>query len=157
MPTHTLPNRPLAGLLLPCLLLLAVLFIGYRDCTPAGSATLPAVHTVPVPPPSSPRPPKIDPTIPLLALQQCPPHVRRAVAWLRSTPGLRYLRGYRGGKVFRNAEQLLPRGGRYHEFDVHPLRAGVSRGTERLVTSADKARFYYTSDHYTTFTQIQLP
>jgi dienelactone hydrolase/guanyl-specific ribonuclease Sa len=68
--------------------------------------------------------------------------------------------GYEGGRTFGNFERRLPitddkgRRLRYREWDVNPLRPGVSRGAERLVTgSAGNA--YYTSDHYATFTKIR--
>ncbi len=67
--------------------------------------------------------------------------------------------GYVGGRVFTNVEKVLPvndaKGKRinYQEWDVNPHVNGVNRGTERLCTGDDK-RYWYTNDHYLTFTQV---
>jgi dienelactone hydrolase len=68
--------------------------------------------------------------------------------------------GYEGGRRFGNFERLLPntdRAGRrinYREWDVNPLRPGVNRGAERLVTGSDGSA-YYTDDHYRSFKKIR--
>jgi dienelactone hydrolase len=68
--------------------------------------------------------------------------------------------GYEGGRTFGNFERRLPqtdaRGGRvrYREWDVNPLRPGVNRGAERLVTGSDGSA-WYTSDHYESFARIR--
>jgi dienelactone hydrolase len=68
--------------------------------------------------------------------------------------------GYEGGRTFLNLEKLLPgtdsRGRRikYREWDVNPLRPGVNRGAERLVTGSDGSA-YYTGDHYRSFKKIR--
>lgn len=68
--------------------------------------------------------------------------------------------GYEGGRNFGNFERRLrvsdERGRRirYREWDVNPLRAGVNRGAERLVTGSDGSA-YYTDDHYNTFKKIR--
>ena len=67
---------------------------------------------------------------------------------------------YEGGRSFGNFERRLPmtdsqgRRIRYREWDVNPLRPGVNRGAERLVTGSDGSA-YYTSDHYSTFKKIR--
>ena len=71
--------------------------------------------------------------------------------------------GYRGGRTFANdgrgGGQVLPRTKpdgspiTYNEYDVNPYTPGVNRGAERLVVGSD-GRSYYTSDHYTTFTEF---
>jgi hypothetical protein len=64
--------------------------------------------------------------------------------------------GFKGGQVFKNKEGLLPtldKSGKsitYREWDVNPLKKGVDRGAERIVTGSD-GRVYYTTDHYKTF------
>lgn len=68
--------------------------------------------------------------------------------------------GYQGGRGFVNAERHLPqtdrrgRRIRYREWDVNPLRAGVNRGPERLVTGSDGSA-WYTADHYNHFTRLR--
>lgn len=70
------------------------------------------------------------------------------------------MEGYKGGRVFTNREKRLPlkdeKGGRivYREWDVKPLKKGVNRGAERLITS-DHKKAYYTKDHYQTFIEIK--
>jgi dienelactone hydrolase len=72
----------------------------------------------------------------------------------------RPLAGYEGGRTFLNIERLLPqqdakgRRIKYREWDVNPLRPGVNRGAERLVTGSDGSA-YYTSDHYRSFKKIR--
>jgi dienelactone hydrolase len=68
--------------------------------------------------------------------------------------------GYEGGRTFGNFERRLPlndaqgRRIKYREWDVNPLRSGVNRGPERLVTSSDGSA-YFTGDHYRTFQKIR--
>lgn len=72
------------------------------------------------------------------------------------------MQGYEGGRNFGNFEKLLPQSDdkgrriKYREWDVNPLRPGVNRGADRMVTGSDGAA-YYTSDHYKTFTRIRPP
>jgi dienelactone hydrolase len=68
--------------------------------------------------------------------------------------------GYEGGRTFGNFERRLPqtddkgRRIRYREWDVNPLRPGVNRGAERLVTGSDGSA-HYTSDHYASFKKVR--
>jgi dienelactone hydrolase len=70
------------------------------------------------------------------------------------------IEGYEGGRNFGNFERLLPisdsNGKRikYREWDVNPLKMGVNRGVERLVTGSDNSA-YYTDDHYKSFKKIR--
>jgi dienelactone hydrolase len=72
----------------------------------------------------------------------------------------RAMPGYEGGRSFGNFEGHLPRTDRqgrrvrYQEWDVYPLRSGVNRGAERLVTGSDGSA-YYTRDHYDSFIKIR--
>ena len=158
MSTAHLPARRQPGALtLLCLLLtLSVLLFGYRSCGGEGRAIdLPAVSTtVRVPSPPQAPPPGMDPMAPALVLAGCPQRVRDMIVHLRGVPGWASRPGIRGGRIFRNLEGILPRGVRYREYDVV---AGLPRTAERLVVSADKANFYWTRDHYQTFTPIVLP
>jgi ribonuclease T1 len=68
--------------------------------------------------------------------------------------------GYEGGRHFGNFEKVLPQKDKdgktitYHEWDVNPLKPGVNRGVERLITGSDGSA-HYTEDHYKTFTKIR--
>jgi guanyl-specific ribonuclease Sa len=68
--------------------------------------------------------------------------------------------GYEGGRTFLNFERILAqydssgRRIRYREWDVYPLRAGVNRGPERLITGSDGSA-YYTDDHYRSFRRLR--
>jgi guanyl-specific ribonuclease Sa len=68
--------------------------------------------------------------------------------------------GYEGGRTFLNIERRLPqtdaqgRRLKYREWDVNPLRPGVNRGAERLITGSDGSA-YYTADHYRSFTKVR--
>lgn len=68
--------------------------------------------------------------------------------------------GYVGGRQFMNYEKLLPqvdnKGNKikYREWDVNPKIEGKNRGKERLVSNDDGV-FYYTNDHYQSFTEVK--
>ena len=68
--------------------------------------------------------------------------------------------GYEGGRTFLNVEKHLPmsdekgRRIKYREWDVNPLKMGVNRGVERLITGSDGSA-YYTDDHYKTFKKFR--
>jgi dienelactone hydrolase len=68
--------------------------------------------------------------------------------------------GYEGGRTFGNFEKVLPqtddkgRRIKYREWDVNPLKMGVNRGPERLVTGSDGSA-WFTEDHYKTFKKIR--
>jgi dienelactone hydrolase len=68
--------------------------------------------------------------------------------------------GYEGGRTFGNFERRLAatddkgRRIKYREWDVNPLKPGVNRGPERLVTGSDGTA-YYTADHYATFKKVR--
>lgn len=68
--------------------------------------------------------------------------------------------GYRGGRVFHNYEELLPKRRpngnliHYREWDVNPDPGILKRGPERLVTGDNKTA-WYTNDHYKSFIKIR--
>lgn len=93
--------------------------------------------------------------IAIVALRKVPKHVRKIIKHLKSVSHMKPPRGFKGGRVFRNREGKLPKEKTYYEFDVHPLKPGISRGAERLVVDQQKSVFYYTKDHYNTFIKIQ--
>lgn len=147
-------SAKLPGLFILCLLTL--LFISsLRTCGRAHNTLLPAVKaTIPAP---KPPPGNMDPALPLMALSQAPAYVQKGIQHLRSVQHWKPLAGHKGGRIFRNFEGLLPKGTTYREYDVRPFVAGVPRNAERLVVDASRRNFYYTADHYQTFTQILLP
>ena len=59
-----------------------------------------------------------------------------------------------GGDYFGNYEELLPKadGRTYHECDIDTNGAS-GRGAKRVVFSSD-GLYFYTSDHYASFTQV---
>jgi guanyl-specific ribonuclease Sa len=72
------------------------------------------------------------------------------------------IEGYEGGRSFGNFEKNLPQKDEkgkkinYREWDVNPLKKGVNRGPERLVTGSDGSA-YYTGDHYKSFVKVRGP
>lgn len=56
-----------------------------------------------------------------------------------------------GGDHFGNYERRLP-AGRWRECDIDTR--GRPRGAKRVIFSADRRLYYYTSDHYRTFERI---
>ncbi len=60
------------------------------------------------------------------------------------------------GTVFLNFEQHLPKAprGYYREYTV-PTPGVRTRGARRII-AGQRSEYYYTSDHYNTFSRIQL-
>ena len=155
-PTHLPARHQPAGLPLLCLLAALLLtLLTHRACSATGPAALPPVTTtVPAPAPPKAPPPAVDPLLPAVLLTNCPQRVRDMVVHLRSIPGWASRPGVRGGRIFNNYERILPQAARYREYDLVP---GLPRNAERIVVSLDKGNFYWTQDHYQTFTPIILP
>lgn len=105
--------------------------------------------------PNSPKGGAGSGSIVTLALNKAPKHVRQMINHLKAVKHKNPPKGFKGGREFRNREGKLPKGKTYYEYDVHPLRPGISRGPERLVIDQNKTVFYYTKDHYNTFIKIQ--
>lgn len=67
------------------------------------------------------------------------------------------------GSVFQNREGKLPADGKYREYTVvsrkmaKDLKAGKrpNRGKQRIVYDTRNKIFYYTDDHYKSFTRIK--
>ncbi|MCB0376579.1 MAG: hypothetical protein H6559_05415 [Lewinellaceae bacterium] len=136
-------------------LLYLLLFTVYRSCSRAGAADTAPGRVTNISPETPEPGGGAGVGIATLALKKAPEHVRKLIKYLKSSKYLHPPKGYRGGRVFRNREGILPKGKTYYEFDVHPVRPGVSRGAERLVVDQQKSVFYYTKDHYGTFTKIK--
>lgn len=64
----------------------------------------------------------------------------------------------RDGAVFGNFERRLPAAaaGSYREYTV-VTPGSDDRGARRIVTGNDETEFYYTDDHYESFTEVILP
>ena len=68
----------------------------------------------------------------------------------------RTLKGYIGGRIFKNRECLLPIKDKYNqqiiykEYDINPKVKGQNRGVERIILGDDDSRFY-TNNHYQSF------
>ena len=132
-------------------LLPILLFAGYRSCSQVegtGSTTSTAPKTPGIGGGAGER-------IATLGLSEAPKHVRKLIRYLKSVKHFNPPKGYKGGRVFRNREEILPNEKTYYEFDVLPFRPGVSRGAERLVVDQKKSVFYYTKDHYGSFVKIK--
>ncbi|MBQ2665491.1 ribonuclease domain-containing protein [Methanobrevibacter sp.] len=58
-----------------------------------------------------------------------------------------------GGDTFTNRQHILPDSdSKYIECDINAN--GTVRGAERIVYNTGNYKVYYTSDHYTTFTEV---
>ena len=74
--------------------------------------------------------------------------------------GGKAMEGYKGGRTFKNTEGLLPKTDatgapiKYKEYDINPYKKDVDRGAERVVSGSD-GKYYYTNDHYKSFTVIK--
>ena len=62
--------------------------------------------------------------------------------------------GGEGGDKFQNKEGLLPEGHEYVEWDVNGKNPGQTRDAERLVEDKTTGDWYYTGDHYGSFTKM---
>ena len=63
--------------------------------------------------------------------------------------------GFEGGRPFKNRENLLPKDGKYREYDVDPRPTdGGKRNGERLIQDEKSGRSWYTDDHYSSFKEI---
>ncbi len=60
------------------------------------------------------------------------------------------------GVVFRNDEHILPlcSSGYYHEYTV-PTPGSSNRGTRRMITGS-AGEYFYTGDHYATFSLVNI-
>lgn len=112
----------------------------------------PARTAIPKPPMAAPKP--ASPA----ATRGIPDKVMKVLEYVEKNH--QPMQGYEGGRTFGNFERRLPqtdRNGkriRYQEWDVNPLRPGVNRGAERLVTGSDGTA-HFTDDHYDSFKKIR--
>lgn len=132
-----------------------MLFVGYRSCSKVERTSRGTGGTSHITPETPGTGGGVGAGIATLALSKTPRHVRKVIEHLKRVRHLRPPKGYKGGRVFRNREGILPKGKTYFEFDLRPFRPGTSRGAERLVVDQQKSVFYYTRDHYGSFVKIK--
>jgi ribonuclease T1 len=98
--------------------------------------------------------------IPGIAAAELPPEARETLTLIRKGGPFPYRRD---GTVFRNFERRLPvrPRGYYREYTV-PTPGAKDRGARRIVAGAGAAgdvrtsgEYYYTADHYATFSRIR--
>lgn len=87
-----------------------------------------------------------------IALSALPPEAQHTLSLIKSGGPFPY---DRDGIVFGNFEKRLPqeRRGYYHEYTV-PTPGARNRGAKRII-SGGKDEYYYTADHYQTFSRIR--
>jgi ribonuclease T1 len=144
---NTVARRFFLGIVSICVTLLA-------GCGDLQTTASPSTPTAPTSKPAAPDKSAANP-----APSKIPAHVWKTLDYISEHDAAP--EGYVGGRKFGNYEGRLParddrgRTIRYREWDVYPKQSGVNRGAERLVTGDDKSA-WYTSDHYETFTRIDL-
>lgn len=125
---------------------------------PGTTAKPPAPATRPANPPMANPRPATPPSAPPTAGRNAPEKFLKVLDYVDKNG--QPMAGYEGGRNFGNFERRLPqtdRSGkriRYREWDVNPLRPGLNRGAERLITGSDGSA-HYTLDHYDTFKKIR--
>lgn len=89
----------------------------------------------------------------VVELDQLPPEAARTVELIKAGGPFPYAKD---GTTFGNREGLLPDQprGYYREYTV-PTPGEGDRGARRIVTGDRDRIFYYTGDHYTSFSRIR--
>ena len=89
-----------------------------------------------------------------IALDKLPPEAKVTLRLIQK--GGPFPFPQKDGTVFLNFERHLPKAprGYYREYTV-PTPGARSRGARRIIAGQRK-EYYYTSDHYNTFSRIQL-
>ncbi len=89
-----------------------------------------------------------------IALEALPPEARTTLRLIRIGGPFPYPQ--KDGTIFGNFEQRLPRAprGYYREYTV-PTPGSRNRGARRIIAGQQR-EYYYTSDHYQSFSRIQL-
>ncbi len=93
-------------------------------------------------------------SIPSIALAQLPPEAKTTLQRIQKGGPFPYPQ--KDGTVFGNFERRLPTAprGYYREYTV-PTPGLRHRGARRIVAGQQR-EYYYTSDHYQSFSRIQL-
>lgn len=155
------------GLLLG--LVTVVMLLAGCGATPAGEETSPAsvapattattgtstVATFPVQSTQRPKRSAAGDLIPQTRLAELPVEAAETIDLILAAGPFPF---ERDGAVFGNFEQRLPAAGSgaYREYTV--ITPGADdRGARRIVTDNDETEFYYTDDHYESFSEVILP
>lgn len=127
---------------LACVLLVGLFWVGSRDSTTAQ----PGVQ------PTSAGQQRGTSGLPSVSVADLPPEARHTLELIRSGGPFPYSRD---GVVFQNREGLLPRekSGYYHEYTV-PTPGEGDRGARRIITGKAGEQ-YYTDDHYASFRVVK--
>jgi ribonuclease T1 len=147
------------------LAILAVAYVAWRQVAPASPAAGPVatartsasarVTTVSRPPSQPAARASVDPVsgLPWIDAAALPPQARTVLTQIDRGGPYAY---DKDGTVFRNAEGILPRqpSGFYKEYTV-VLPGSSDRGPVRIVVGGRNEFFYWTTDHYETFSRIR--
>jgi ribonuclease T1 len=134
---------------LACVLLVGLVWVGSRDSTTAEPGVQPGSGQ------SSTAGESRDTSgLPSVSVADLPPEARHTLELIPSGGPFPYSRD---GVVFQNRERLLPRekSGYYHEYTV-PTPGEGDRGARRIITGKAGER-YYTDDHYASFRVVEQP
>ncbi|QDP97612.1 ribonuclease N [Microlunatus elymi] len=97
----------------------------------------------------------VDPVsgLPYLDQDQLPPQARQTIKLIDAGGPYPY---DEDGSVFGNREGILPQepNDYYHEYTV-PTPGESDRGARRIVTGDHDTIFYYTDDHYDSFSRVR--
>lgn len=140
MTPHSSPTRTRPAVLLALVALISALFVGL--VSPA------AVTAQPVTPKA----------LPTVALSSLPSQATDTVRLVQKGGPFPYSQD---GTVFQNREGLLPSqsSGYYHEYTVK-TPGSSTRGARRIITGGgtlkNPAHWYYTADHYASFSNVDI-
>jgi ribonuclease T1 len=92
-------------------------------------------------------------TLPVIAYSRLPVEAQQTIVLIKKGGPFPYPQ--KDGSVFGNFEGRLPKAARgyYREYTV-PTPGVRHRGARRIVTGG-RQNYYYTSDHYRSFAQVQ--
>jgi ribonuclease T1 len=132
-------RRPLLALIV----LLTILVVGYAIKAATNDS----------PPPAAKPTTSTSKTSSLIPLSSLPKEAQQTVASIQRGGPYPYRQD---GVVYGNLERQLPAKprGYYHEYTVQTPGSG-DRGARRIVTGQD-GQFYYTRDHYASFTLLDV-
>jgi ribonuclease T1 len=139
-------------LVLACVLLVGLVWVGGRDSTTAEPGVQPGSGQSASGQSASSGQHRGTNGLPSVSVADLPPEARHTLELIRSDGPFPYSRD---GVVFQNRERLLPRekSGYYHEYTV-PTPGEADRGARRIITGKAGER-YYTDDHYASFRVVE--